>query len=279
MISLGRKEVKAYLSQQGFSPAPARARGATAFRGELKCRGEAIPIQLEIEDWNFVHYPKIFVLNRPPILAGFRPHIGLGQQLCYLLNGEVLLDAYDPVGMIQNCLKQAAKVLHDVSGDIRKIDRADEFLVNWCGESVALIADETASPSGKPEFLGVTIISPPKKKELPFLLIGQDPSQLSTQLQSIGYEGLKNSLKNCLVLHLEPSPCFDPDNWPPKTLADILGWLKMLDEKAYRLLLRCFESDWVLRYEFSAILFKSRAGLFGQPLTSNCQCSSTRNTS
>lgn len=262
MISPGRKQVKAYLSQQGFSPAPPRARGATAFRGELKCRGEAVPIQLEIEDWNFVRYPKIFVLDRPPGLAGFRPHIGLGQQLCYLLKGEVLLDAYDPVGMVHNCLSQAGKVLHDISGDIRKIDRADEFLANWSGEILALIADEVATPGGNAEFLGVTFISPPKK-ELPFLLIGTNPSQLSAQLQSIGYHGLEHCLKNCLVVDLELSPCFDPDHWPPKTLADIVGWLKVLDEKAYKLLLRCFESDWVLRYKSSAILFKSRAGFFG----------------
>ncbi|HMH19054.1 MAG TPA: ThiF family adenylyltransferase [Burkholderiales bacterium] len=266
MIGPGRKLVQAYLSQRGFKRAAPRAAGATAFRGTLPCRGHLVPIQLEIEDWNFVAYPRIFVLQRPPILDGYRPHIGLGQQLCYLSKGEEYLDVYDPASMIKNCLEQAESVLHDISGNTNKIDRAGEFLVNWRPEEAALIADDVASVTTKSDFFGLTVISPPKK-QFACLLIGKDPSQLSTQLQSIGYHGPKQYLKNCLVLRIEVPPCFDPDHWPPATFADLLHWLKKLDEKAYKTLVRHLESDWILRHEFSSVLFVSPVGRFGCTFT------------
>lgn len=268
MIGPGRKPVQAYLSQRGFTRTVPRLTGAAAFRGTLPCRGQIVLIQLEILDWNFVKYPRIFVLERPPVLAGYRQHIGVGQELCYLSRNEVLLDAYDPASMIRNCLEQAQNVLHDISGDIRKVDRAGEFLVHWQPDWAAMIADDVASLSVRPEFLGITIISPPKK-QFTCLLIGKDPSQLSTQLQSIGYHGPKHYLKNCLVLRLEGPPCFDPDCWPPATFADLLHWLKELDEKAYKNLGRCLETSWVLRCEVSAVLFVSPSGRFGFTFTFN----------
>lgn len=263
MIGPGRKPVQAYLSQRGFHLAPARHAGGVAFRGTLNCRGHAVPIQFEITDWNFTRYPKIFVLKRPSILEGYRPHIGLGQELCYLTHGEVLLDIYEPVAMVHCCLAQAERVLHDISGDRAKLDRADEFLVHWrSGELPALIADDIRVSSTRPEFLGITVISPPKS-ELTFLLIGKNPTKLSKQLETIGYHGPTHHLNNCLVLPLQTRPCFDPEAWPPQTLADVQRWLKVLDPSAYKILANAFESRWLLQAKFSAVVLVSAAGSFG----------------
>ncbi|MBI2749589.1 MAG: ThiF family adenylyltransferase [Burkholderiales bacterium] len=222
-----------------------------------------MPIQLEITDWFFTRHPKIFVLKRPSVLAGYRPHIGLGQELCYLTHGEVLLDIYEPVAMVHSCLAQAERVLHDISGDTARMHRADEFRVHWRSDELpALIADDIRVSGSKREFLGITLISPPKS-ELTFLLIGRNPKQLSSQLESIGYHGPKHHLNNCLVVQIQTRPCFDPESWPPQTLADVLRWLKVLDPQAYKTLANAFESQWLMQAKFSAVVFVSAVGSFG----------------
>lgn len=268
MIDEARNAIQAYLQQRGFAPTQPHHNTATyAARGELDCRGQRVPIQIEFLDWTFISYPKIYLLERPTVLAGYRPHLGAGQELCYLMAGEVPLDAYAPVAMVHSCLEQAQRVLHAVSGDASRIDREDEFRTHWrSGEGFALIGDVVDPKTAGLEFWGLSTLSCPKRDRT-LLVVAKDPRRLTDDLQSIGYRSPMHHLDSCLVIRLQSRPCFDPNDWPPHSLNHLLRWLKRLDDSAYRGFIKGLESNWMLKSTLGAVLFSSPSGHFGLTFT------------
>ena len=81
------------LTQFGLKPAKARA-GVRAFEGDLKTSTGEVPVRFEIEDWNFLRYPRITLLKRPAGTPKLLEHVDALGGLCYLAPGSVVLDCW-----------------------------------------------------------------------------------------------------------------------------------------------------------------------------------------
>ncbi|MBB5356844.1 molybdopterin/thiamine biosynthesis adenylyltransferase [Rhodanobacter sp. ANJX3] len=121
-----------YLVAQGFTYV-ARRHGAVRFRGPLKCRQGPIQVDLSISDWDFISYPTIRLRDRPAALEGVQAHISASNGLCYYTQGSVVLDRYDPISAVAQCLAQATHVLDELAlnPDYRRAELTREYLANW----------------------------------------------------------------------------------------------------------------------------------------------------
>ncbi|WP_323900531.1 E2/UBC family protein [Aeromonas caviae] len=108
--------------------------------GRFKLQGQLIPPKLdkgwpcEVQiDPAFFDLPRIRLLDVPPGLPKVIPHLGANGNLCYLANGTIVLDIYDPLGQSLACLQRAAVVLGQILKGEMIEDLAEEFFAYWKG--------------------------------------------------------------------------------------------------------------------------------------------------
>lgn len=121
-----------YLVAQGFAYFM-RRHGVLWFRGALKCKQGPIRIELGISDWDFISYPTIRLLDRPPALHGVQAHLSARNGLCYYTQGSVVLDRYDSISAVAQSLAQATHVLDELmlNPNYRRAELTREYLANW----------------------------------------------------------------------------------------------------------------------------------------------------
>jgi hypothetical protein len=120
------------LRELGF--VPAKRKGATRrFEGTLACMAGPVKVALEIDDWDFVDYPTIRVLEAPASLPTVLPHVSGTGGLCYFTPGAVILDRYRPDHALWQCVVQARDVLDRLAKDpsYRQQEFQAEFAANW----------------------------------------------------------------------------------------------------------------------------------------------------
>ncbi|WP_281783471.1 E2/UBC family protein [Sinimarinibacterium flocculans] len=99
-------EVLRALNSRGFSAR--RSRGARrVFEGPLKLSRGTVPVRLVVEDWEFLDYPRIQLLDRPSFLPELLPHATADGDFCYLRPESLVLDRFNPVGAILLCIAEA----------------------------------------------------------------------------------------------------------------------------------------------------------------------------
>ena len=121
-----------HLVAHGFSYVK-RRHGVLRFHGSLSCKQGPIKIELGISDWDFVSYPSIRLLERPASLEGVQAHLTANNGLCYYTHGAVVLDRFDPVVAVAQCLAQATEVLDKLALDptYRRDELTREYLAQW----------------------------------------------------------------------------------------------------------------------------------------------------
>jgi hypothetical protein len=252
--------VRRFLRSRKFKLRP-RSPGAIAtYEGPLPFRGGEVPVLLDIIDWDFRELPEIRVLRRPELLSGFRAHLGLGSRLCYMERESVLLDAYDPVGTIAGCLKEAAETLEDIAGNRHRAQLQDEFVVNWSGTAIAPIMLWRPS-SEQRRMLSALFVD---LARLPGTwIITDDVERTKSALASAG--ATIQSVYEGAVVELTSSraPAIDPDHWPPQTFKEVLQWMKGWDESLERLLRGRLESLWSKSRPLLIVLVGTPLGRFG----------------
>lgn len=125
-------DVTRYLSAQGLTYF-AQRKGVLRFRGTLKCKQGPIQVELAIRDWDFITYPTIRLLERPVALQGVQAHLTARSGLCYYTPGSVVLDRYDAVSALAQCLAQATHVLDELvlNPEYRRTELTREYLAQW----------------------------------------------------------------------------------------------------------------------------------------------------
>jgi len=244
------------LSDRSFKPCCSVTDGSFCFGGHILCNGDPVPVEIEISDVDFVVPPVIRVLKRPKVLAGFQPHFGANDELCYINSKLVYLDRYNPVGNVYECLDKASQVLSDLASKGYVDDTHEEFLVYWHGDSLKI-----DSPLEYDGVLSVAVISTSTGKK--FILASTDVTKKASEFKGIGWDCDTVVTDGCQILSSKNMPAVSGDVWPLETLGHVLEWVKSYDEGLYKKIYRLLASNWILKHSTPLFILRTLGGDIG----------------
>ena len=204
--------------------------------GWFTLRGRLIPPQsdkgysCEIQlDPKFFELPRIRLLEIPPELPAAVPHLGADGGLCYVAKGTVVLDIFDPIGQSLACLECAARVFGQIMNGEMVEDLAEEFFAYWGGLFCMVDMQE--------EDLGRQSCIVAEANGSPLWFITDNEERTTKKLDSLGYQVTDQTVLTYRVkTNAQPRPL--TNNWPPRTVRDILAWQSILDPKCRRKILQ-----------------------------------------
>lgn len=216
--SAARLAVHDALRQRGFERV-APVSGVPHYAGTLDRDGLRIPVTIEVNDLDFVRYPRIC------IQAGFAmpdrtlPHLlGVDRSVCYYGRGSVVLDRYNPDGTVLQCLAQAEKVLRNAIRGSSDGDLADEFQAYWSNNFVYVDLPEGYS--------GPARVRPAKLDcgDMNALVVTTGRSWFAAEPRGRGRDDEDGTPVD--VVSIDRLLTFaSTEAWPPTTVADINRWL------------------------------------------------------
>lgn len=200
--------------------------------GWFRLRGRLTPPQsdkgcpCEIQlDPTFFELPRIRLLEIPPELPAAVPHLGADGGLCYIAKGTVVLNIFDPIGQSLACLERAVGVFGQILKGEMVEDLAEEFFAYWIGPFC--LVDMQGENLGRQR----CIVAEASKNPLWF--ITDDEERTTKKLNSLGYQITDRTVLTYRVkTHAQPRPLLN--NWPPRTVQDILIWQSTLDPRCRR---------------------------------------------
>ncbi len=250
-LSRANARVHRYLVARGFEEIAVDHPTSVAYRGALEVGKARVPIRLDIRDWDFIRYPDITLLDAPP---GFRPHLLRTGWLCYLAAGDVILNRHHADKAVAYCLEKAASVLADqAQTGYAERESREEFRVYWDqGKHTILHGTLGASEPLIARSLGNgMVLAGTRAEEL-------DRCQPALQRD----EATAIHPVCCSLITLRRTPWLE-ERGVPRTMAELLAWLKRIDSDAYSQLLQVMHrrlwKDWQGVY----VLLQSSGGVFG----------------
>lgn len=226
-------EVSQYLVGRGFAFIN-RRKNTLRFRGNLTCVFGHVSVEVTVDDWDFIRYPHIRVIKRPACLDGVQAHLNALNGLCYFTPGSVLLNRYNPVAAVGQCLAQASLVLDELARNpiYRQAEFMREYLANWiAGQDPPPLRVVKGSIAEKTTHMHVTFT---EGAELPFAMFGNDVDQLRSIVASTGRTLIDRGNNSGWV--------FQTDRWPPlsesfpRTVHDVFAWTRAWDPVLYQAL-------------------------------------------
>ena len=201
--------------------------------GWFRLRGRLTPPHLDNDcpcemqiDPKFFELPRIRLLEIPPKLPAAVPHLGADGGLCYLAKGTVVLDIFDPIGQSLACLERAASVFGQIMKGGMVEDLAEEFFAYWDGW--LCLADVQGEDLGRQH----CIVAEANGKPLWFIITDNE-ERTAKKLNSLGCQVTNRTVLTYRVkTNTQPRPL--TNNWPPRTVRDILAWQSSLDPKCRR---------------------------------------------
>ena len=224
------------LIQNGFERVYGEGRPCL-YRGTLSCpAGEAVPVRIEVSDFDFVRYPEIWIDTGHQLPTRKLPHVlGPDRSLCYYAQGSVILDRYNPGGTVLQCLEQAGKVLGAaLRGDLDR-DFADEFESYWGGRFA--LVDLPQDFEGEAEVRYVDL----HRNMPPFPVLASRHSWL---WERASFKYRSQSSEYALVVRTQRVLSIDPlGAWPPKNLKEFSNWASWNDPSLDSQLERCVSNS------------------------------------
>lgn len=249
------------LTARGFSPLKRRAH-ARRFQGNLHCKLGEVPVTLEISDWDFVSYPLMAVTKRPDFLPPHLAHLHRGS-LCYFASGTALLDRYNAAGAILRCLDQATSVIDGLIDDPMKniTEIQEEFLAYWLGD---------AGIKRRGVFIGEVDLKTSaaqvyyfQNDSLSSNVIFSSTEAADALAASWGCKVELLTNTTCWLLETEVFP-FVSDQPRPRTIKEMLKWLRSWDQALYESLTKLLEGDPAyLSTDYIRVGIKSPVGWLG----------------
>jgi hypothetical protein len=230
-------EVSQELLRHGFRPLTFR-RNTLRMRGVLRCAFGELPVDLTIDDWDFIQYPYIRLRERPARLKGVQPHIFARGGLCYYAPGVVVLDRHDPVGAVLQCLAQAEAVVNDLALDpgYRREEFTREFLAEWTlGQDPTPLGVVKAGVASDAIEVSTVIF------EGVAVAVGSDLTELKAIAGSLNTPMLEMETTRAWVMRTQRWPVLT-DSFPRHVQA-ALAWLKAWDPGLCDHLFRRMKAD------------------------------------
>jgi molybdopterin/thiamine biosynthesis adenylyltransferase len=244
------------LRARGFKQVRAQHAGAKAFRGELVCRGNAVTVRLEIADWDFVSYPRIFLESVPDVLAGFRPHVLSGGDLCYYTKGAIVLNRFKPAEAVARCLQRAQETLEEVSaGREFRFGIQDEFGYYWNEGSFC-----AGSIDAKKRRARLVCVDAGTRSWFVLTQTGDEPEWLA---RATGGSIKPQFEIPVWLIETEQQPSVAAQGGLPKTIKQTMDWVKQWDPVSLQRLTRLLEGKDYLDHGIVSFVFCSPVGLFG----------------
>jgi len=243
------------LRAKGFKQARAQHAGAKAFRGELTCRGHAVGVRLEISDWDFVSYPRIFLESVPDVLKGFRPHVLSGGDLCYYTKGAIVLNRFKPAEAVARCLQRAQETLEELAGgDEFRFGVQDEFGAYW--NEYTVYAGRIDIKKKRARLVSV------ESDERSCYILTQTRDAPEWLARAVG-GSIKPPEIPVWLIETGRQPSVDAQGGLPKTIKETLDWVKRWDPVSFQRLTGLLEGKDYLDNCVVAFVFSSPVGLFG----------------
>lgn len=203
-------------------------RGILTLEGNFKCEFGDVPVRLIVYDWDFVSYPIIRILERPERLQGVQPHIFSSGGLCYFNPGSVVLNRFDPVDAVLQCVEQATHVLNKLALDsnFQREEFTREFLAQWEIGQGARPMELVKAGIGDTSNSAKTVILGDDR-----IMVGSDLNELKAIAAAMGAKLREVDNHQAWILRT--------NRWPPltTTLPDNLktgfDWLKAWDRQLY----------------------------------------------
>lgn len=200
--------------------------------GWFKVRGKLVPPEAttayacEIElDPKFFDLPRIRLLEIPPQFPLVLPHLGAYGHLCYIAKGTVVLDIFDPVGQSLACLERAEYVLGNILKGEMIEDLEEEFYAYW--------GDDFCFVDMQDQRLGRQMSLVIKQNGRLIAVVTDDEVRTTSKLKTLGHDVVDYTILTYRIrTTAKPRPL--TNNWPPKTLRDILSWQGKLDARCRR---------------------------------------------
>lgn len=242
-----RRKVHDALVQRGFARSWVSSE-RFVYSGKLDDGGLHIPVEFEITDFDFVHYPEIRLDPAWPSPARKVPHVlGRNYAVCYFAKGAVILDRYNPGGTVLLCLTQAEKVLRDAIRGRSDADFADEFQSYWSTQFAYVdLPGEYAGPATV-KYIKLTDSSEP----LP--IIAARSSWLIDRDTRKNVD--RDDGERAEVIRINRALSLDPSmSWPPTTLDGLNKWLTVAAPEALGRIEKLFAtgSGWLRTVVLSA---------------------------
>ncbi len=187
-----------------------------------------VNVRFEIEDWNFLCYPKVRLLERPPGMPPVLDHVDAAGGLCFLAPGSVILDRFQPDVAIQQCLDAAISVLNRIaSGTHRSQDIASEFLAYWTvgQDPVAfpVLCDELDPSASSASYF---VFDGPDGEKL--ALVAKDLLAAQRVVSGIRGKNLAKGVCRCLLFSSDERPGVTTEPLPD-TIKEFFSWVSAWD--------------------------------------------------
>lgn len=228
-----------------------------AFEGPLPSTVPAIPVRIEILDWDFVTYPCIELLSDP---EQFRPHVNDKGDLCYLGAGTVVFDRHQPLENLVFCLNAAADELNRQASQIYRHEESQyEFVRYWGGKTLFSLIG-TVSPLKRLHFTKASILN-----EAQYLISDNEGEIRKIHAAILDGRGIRESKIEILrswVISLDIVPWLDR-NGSPSCWGELWAWLQMVDQRAADCLHSVIDHRDFAESENCVIIFRHENKFFG----------------
>ncbi len=202
-------------------------------------------MRLEIEDWDFLSYPRIAIREYPEFLPSPMPHLDATGGLCYLARGSVVLDRFEPAGAVALCLNEAEKLLETIitSPSRRSSDVRDEFLTYWAGGANRTWAF-IGNIDSKASTAQFSIVDLPQQRldGARLTVISSRQTEVENLARSVGGRISVNQFSPCWIFESAMQPVA-PEGHLPTTVSEVFKYLRRWDESLYRAVQRVLGTD------------------------------------
>jgi len=209
------------LKQRGFEYSSSED-DTLLFSGYLVCQGQQHEVRLAV-DARGVNLPIIWLQNIPAQLKPIAPHVMSNGYLCYAATGSIVLDIFDLPGQVLACIDRAEAVYTEVLAGKRADDLADEFYAYWGTETCLADIDPYLSTPIEADFYKTD-------SNRPLLVISNALAKTRMKMGSLGGVQAPNLVARVCRVKTKKPPIPSQDNWPPKTVEDVLRWQSSLGD-------------------------------------------------
>jgi len=249
------------LRERGFVDLPRK--GPTyRFEGPLPYRNGSVRVCLEIEDWDFIEYPSIRILEAPADFPALLPHVSAIGGFCYLAEGALVLDRYHPEHAIAHCLDRASEELDRLASDpqYRQGEFQTEFGASWSIGQLPLpwnvILGSIAPGAGQAN----AFLMGPEDDRL--LAVTSRDDEIAGLCQSRGWPAPTRAAATCWIVRSDCMPTLIAAGLP-RTVGEMFAWIKDWDRRAYGTIQTILGQRGYLASSIVLFLVQSPAGWFG----------------
>lgn len=236
----GLGDVLRYMHGMGFKARPTK-NGVRRFLGTLTSIAGPVAVELAVADWDFLVYPDIRITEKPSFLPARMAHGIVGGDFCYLAEGSVVLDRYNPAGAVAFCLQQATSLIDQLISNPAQseADIQIEFQSYWTGSSAGTVLpiglSELSSDANEAQ---VYRLSP----RAPFgNIVTTNKAAVDRMARSWGATAQPLEARCCWLFRTTAAPVASAAL--PWTVRETLTWLKIWDSSLYAAIQKRIESD------------------------------------